>query len=93
MEILRIRDLTDEFVGENFAMCESFLLPVPVTYPLHPFWISSWDGCCLLLDRTMGRIGRIGRMIMGQEDEGTNLWETMGLWDGSTHPGVECATF
>ena len=41
----------------------------------------------------MGRIGRIGRMIMGQEDEGTNLWETMGLWDGSTHPGVECATF
>jgi hypothetical protein len=33
----------------------------------------------------MGRMGRMGRMVMGQWDEGTNLWGTMGQWD-STPP-------
>jgi len=32
----------------------------------------------------MGRMGRMGRMIMGQGDKGTALWGTMGLWDSST---------
>jgi hypothetical protein len=39
----------------------------------------------LLLDGTMGRIGRMGRMIMGQGDNGTVLWGTMGLWDSTTY--------
>ena len=39
----------------------------------------------LLLDGTMGRIGRMGRMIMGQGDKGTVLWGTRGLWDSITH--------
>jgi len=39
----------------------------------------------LLLDGTMGRIGRMGRMIMGQGGNGTVLWGTMGLWDSTTH--------
>ena len=39
----------------------------------------------LLLDGTMGRIGRMGRMIMGQGDKGTVLWGTMGLWDSTMH--------
>ena len=29
----------------------------------------------------MGPMGRMGPMIMGQWDYGTNLWGTMGLWD------------
>jgi len=37
----------------------------------------------LLLDGTMGRIGRMGPMIMGLWDEGTILWGTMGQWDGT----------
>ena len=39
------------------------------------------DGYCCW----MGRMGRMGRMIMGQRDYGTNLWETMGLWDSNKH--------
>ncbi len=34
----------------------------------------------------MGRMGRMGRMIMGQWDEGTILWGTIGLWDGTPCP-------
>ena len=37
----------------------------------------------LLLDGTMGPMGRMGPMIMGLWDERTNLWGTMGLWDGN----------
>ena len=32
----------------------------------------------------MGPMGRMGPMVMGQWDEGTFLWGTMGLWDGVT---------
>ena len=39
----------------------------------------------LLLYGTMRRMGRMGRMVMGQGDEGTILWGTMGLWDDTTH--------
>jgi hypothetical protein len=43
-------------------------------------------GCC------MGRMGRMGRMVMGQGDNGTILWGTMGLWDGTpvlwSHPAL-----
>ena len=31
----------------------------------------------------MGRMGRMRRMVMGQWDEGTNLWGTMGQWDST----------
>jgi hypothetical protein len=34
----------------------------------------------------MGRMGRMGRMIMGLWDKGTFLWGTRGLWDGTTCP-------
>ena len=34
----------------------------------------------------MGRMGRMGRMIMGLWDEGTVLWGTMGLWDNGAAP-------
>ncbi len=40
----------------------------------------------------MGPMGRMGPMIMGQWDYGTNLWGTMGLWDGTTHPGIHTRT-
>jgi hypothetical protein len=36
----------------------------------------------------MGHIGRMGRMVMGLWDEGTILWGTMGLWDGSISRSV-----
>jgi hypothetical protein len=38
---------------------------------------------CLLLDGTRGRMGR---MVMGQEDKGTVLWGTMEQWDGTQCP-------
>ena len=31
----------------------------------------------------MGRMGRMGRMIMGLWNERTILWGTMGLWDST----------
>ncbi len=34
----------------------------------------------------MGRIGRMGRMIMGRGDERTILWGTMGQWDSTPCP-------
>ena len=42
----------------------------------------------LLLDGTIGRIGRMGPMVMGQWEEGTILWGTMGRGDGTTHPAL-----
>jgi len=43
----------------------------------------------LLLYGTMGRMGRMGPMVMGQGDYGTILCGTMELWD-STHLSVKC---
>ena len=40
----------------------------------------------------MGRMGRMGRMIMGQWDEGT-ITGTMGLWDGTPRPVLLSSNF
>ena len=64
----------DEFAGENLAIRQFFC-----SLPHAPHVLGQ-----LLLDGTMGRIGRMGRMIMGQGDKGTVLWRTMGLWDEGT---------
>jgi hypothetical protein len=40
----------------------------------------------------MGRMGRMGRMVMGLWDEGTIVWGTMGLWDGRVPGSVAAHT-
>ena len=41
----------------------------------------------------MGPMGRMGPMIMGLWDEGTILWETMGLWDDTTQHAARSTHF
>jgi hypothetical protein len=46
-----------------------------------------------LLYRTMGRMGHMGPMVVGQWDEETILWGTMGQWDSTITSGSLASLF